>query len=181
MSFIPCENIPDKHAIITITLGELIDGGIFDWENDTTLKWNAYSDEQYKRLCEKFVARFYWREIGIIPVKKWRWEYVRLLNEIMPKYIILYKALDNGADVLAVSDQYGKRRNIYSDYPATMLSSNDNYASNGNDSQYEDITQGDFIAKAEEIKNRYNDIDIMILNECEQLFSYLLALNVNGF
>lgn len=176
-----CECPTDMHAVVTIQLGELIEGGMFDWESDNSLKWDAYSEEQYKRVCQKFVNRFYYREIGVIPVKRWRLEYLRKMNEVMPKYKPFYKALEEGADILAVGDDYGKRRNLYSDFPATMLSGNEDYASNGNDSQYEDVHQGDFMAKASEARERYNDIDVMILEDMESLFSSLMTVNVNGF
>lgn len=180
-SFEPCERIPDFHAIDSIQLGELIQGGLFDWENDESLKWDMYSEAQYKSVCAKFVNRFYYRDLGIVPYKQWALAYVRKMNEIMPKYKPFYKALEEGADLLATSDDYGKSRNIYSDFPATMLSGNEDYAANGNDRQYEDVHQGDFMAKLIEAKERYNDIDVMILDECETLFSCLMTVSVNGF
>ncbi len=180
-SFEPCERRSDWHAVDSIQLGELIEGGLFDWAHDDTLKWDMYSEEQYKSVCTKFVNRFFYREIGIIPYKQWLLAYVRKMNEIMPKYKPFYKAIEEGADILATSDDYGKSRNLYSDYPATMLSGNADYANNGTDRQYEDVHQGDFMAKAIEAQQRYNDIDVMILEECETLFSCLMTVNANGF
>lgn len=172
----------DWHAIISIQLGELIEGGLFDWEKDDSLKWDYYNEEQYKRVCNKFVNRYYYREIGIIPYKEWKQAYIRRLNELMPKYKMLYQALENGVDPLQNNGEYGKSRNIYSDFPQTQLNGiNQDYATNGNDEEYERITTGDFLEKARAIKDNYDDIDVMLLDELEPLFSQLFSVAINGF
>ena len=176
----PYEQHADYHATISVQLCELINAGFVDF-NDKSWRWNAYNEEQRARLCDKITNRFYYREIGILPPGKWKKEFLRILNEIQPKYNVLYDAIDSGSNVLAISDSYGKSRNIYSDYPATQLSGNDDYASNGNDSQREDIVEGDFIAKAKEIQREYDDIDVMMLDDLEALFTCLFSTNVNGF
>ena len=60
------------NAVYTITLGELIDKGVFDWSLDI-LDWSAaaYSAEQYKRVCAYFIERFRFREISIEPFYEW--------------------------------------------------------------------------------------------------------------
>ena len=176
-----CDSVPDFHSVESIQLGELINGGLFDWRNDVGLRWDAYSEEQYERVCTKFVNRFFYREIGIVPYGQWILAYVRKMNEIMPKYKPFYKNIEEGADILATEDTYGKSRDLFSDFPATMLSGNEDYASNGTDRQYENVHQGDFMEKLIEAKERYNDIDVMILEECETLFSCFMTVSVNGF
>ena len=47
--------------------------------------------------------------------------------------------------------------------------------------EHEDIAVGDWIEKANEIRKGYNDVDVMILNELESLFSCLFSVNMNGF
>lgn len=172
--------MPDWHATMTIQLGELIEAGLFDWQNDQTLVWDFYDEEQYKRVCKKIVDRYYYREIGIIPYGQWKTAYMRRMNEIMPKYKQAYAYLASGADIMSESDDYGKSRDVYSDFPATMLGDNQDYASNGTDRQFENIHRGDWIEKTVELKNRYNDIDVLILDEIEPLFSCLISVSING-
>lgn len=178
----------DFHAIETIQLGELIESGLFEWDTDENLIWDYYTAEQYDRVMRKFVNRYFYREIGALPYKKWRLFYVRKMNEIMPKYKILYAALDNGTDPLQDSrvkgDKWGKSRNVFSDFPATQLGDNQDYADNSTDRQYEDmedtVTQGSYLDKALQLQELYNDIDVMILDDCNVLFSSLYSMNMNG-
>lgn len=176
----PWEPTPDWHAAVTIQLGELIQAGLFDWENDKSLVWDYYDEEQYKRVCEKIVNRFFYREIGVLPYGAWKLAYMRKMTEVMPKYKQAYRFLDEGADTMSTADEYGKSRDIFSDFPATMLGDNQDYASTGNDRQHETIYRGDWIEKTEELFNRYNDIDVLILNELEPLFSCLMSVSING-
>lgn len=169
----------DWHAVTSIQLGELIEGGAFDWENDKSLLWDYYNEDQYKRVCQKFVNHFFYREIGIIPFGQWRLAYVRRLNEIMPKYKYIYKALDDGIDYLQDYSEYGKERNVFSNFPATQLGDNQDYADNGTDREYEHIRQSNFFDILEKI-SKISDVDVLILNECETLFSTFLYENVNG-
>lgn len=62
-----------------------------------------------------------------------------------------------------------------------MLGDNQDYASNGRDREYENVAQGDWVDKAMQIAERYNDIDVMILKEIEPLFSCLLTVSMNGY
>lgn len=178
--FEPCESRADWHAVATIQLGELIECGVVDF-SDPSWHWNAYNDEQYTRLCDKITNHYFMRDIGVIPPGLWKREFLRKMNEIMPKYKPLYKALDDGANILQTGDQYGKSRDIFSEFPATMLGDNQDYASNGRDREYENVTQGDWVDKAMQIAERYNDIDVMILKEIEPLFSCLLTVSMNGY
>lgn len=178
--FESCESVSDWHAASTIQLGELIECGVIDF-SDASWRWDAYSDEQYNRVCEKIKNHFFMREIGVIPPGMWKREYLRKMNEIMPKYKPLYAAIDNGANILQTGDQYGKSRDIFSEFPATMLGDNQDYASNGRDREFENVTQGDWVEKAMQISERYNDIDVMIINDLEPLFSCLLTVSMNGY
>lgn len=177
----PYEPRPDFHAVDTITLGELIYEGVIDL-HAADMAFDAYNVEQYERLISKIEARYYWREISIIPIKRWKWEYVRVLNEIMPKYKLLYKRLDDGANPLAEGSAYGKSREIFSEFPQTQLAGNSDYASNGRDREYEDIREGDFVNRAMDFARNYRDVDAMILDELEKLFSPLATVGaINAY
>ena len=174
-------NKPDYHSVNTIQLCELIEGDFFDL---TRSDWDfgpKYSDEQHARLCNKITEHFYYREIALTPPGIWKREFIRTMNEIMPKYMYLYKVLDESPSLLSADSEYYKSRNIYSDFPQTQLNGeNGDYASSGNDLQFERIKQMNIMDLVERLKN-YRDVDLMIIDEIEPLFSCLFTINVNAF
>lgn len=176
--------IPDFHSVQTIELGELILDGVFTWER---INWveAAYSEEQYTRLCKAFEDRYWLREIGITPVGAWmRRLHYKLVYDLMPKYRPLYAQLDSGDyDPLQNGGEYGKRRDIESDFPETLLSGTDeSYASAGKDSEWEIVgREGSLTENAELYADEFRAIDVMILDELEKLFSCLYSTNLNGF
>lgn len=165
----------------SITLGELEEAE-FDPYGDPrwkTLDW--YDDATRQRLEEKISAHYKYRDIGITPPGVWRDEFTRLMGEILPKYKHLYKALATDPDVLAVSDEYGKERDVFSAFPATQLNPvKEDYARNATDKQYEHITQGDFTDQYTKFASLYNDVDVLVINDLEVCFSCLLTVNMNG-
>ena len=184
-NFVPYES-PEYHAVFSIQLCELInmEGGIDfsdeSWDFDS-YKRTENDREQRDRLWMKFEKRFYWREIGILPASRWKWELLRKLNEIMPKYKPAYEALDNGQNILQKYGEYGKSRNVFSEFPQTQLSGlNQDYATNGTDREHEEIYLGDWMEQIARLKN-YNDIDVMILNELETMFSVFSTVSMNGY
>ena len=183
-NFVPCES-PDYHAVFSIQLCELINTNGIDF-SDESWDFDSYERfegdrEQRDRLWMKFEKRFYWREIGILPGSRWKWELLRKLNEIMPKYKPAYEALDNGQNILQKDGEYGKSRNVFSEFPQTQLSGlNQDYASNGTDREHEEIYLGDWMEQIARLKN-YNDIDVMILTELETMFSVFSTVSINGY
>jgi hypothetical protein len=182
----PGEYPRDYHSVVTIQLCELIEGGWVKWLNEDGTPnpdwaWDFYDEEQYSRLCKKFDERFFWDEISMLPPLRWKQQLIRKLNEIMPKYKLLYKALAAGVDPLQETNKYGKSRNIFSEFPETLLNGNSDYVSNGTDREYEDIEQGDWIAKSLQIAKEYNDVDVLILDELESMFSGLYTVSMNGW
>lgn len=163
----------------SITLGELVEDGWIDFTK-AAWKFTQYSDEQYKRLTGKIVNHYWSRELGILPPGQWQREFLRKMEEIMPKYLYLYKKLEGDTDSLNATDEYYKSRNIVSDFPQTQLSGNEDYASMGTDHQYERIHDGTVFDYAERIRN-YDDVDLLIINELECMFSCLLTVNVNAW
>ena len=170
----------DFHSVVTIQLCELAEAGFFDLTREDWDFGPKYSPEQHTQLCRKITDHYWFREIALIPPGIWKREFLRKLNEIMPKYMPLYKALDEGMQ-LGMESEYYKSRNIFSDFPQTSLAGNNqDYASTGNDLEYEKIRQLDPLELAERLE-RYNDVDLAIINELESMFSCLLTVNVNGF
>ena len=174
------EDFRDFHAVVSIQLCELIDAGFFDLTREDWDFGPKYSAEQHVQLCKKITDHYYYREISLIPPGIWKREFLRKLNEIMPKYMILYKVADEGVQ-LGTESEYYKSRNIFSDFPQTSLAGrNQDYASTGNDTEYERIKQLDPIELADRLRT-YNDVDLMIVNELESLFSCMFTVNINGF
>jgi hypothetical protein len=100
------------------------------------------------------------------------------MNEIMPKYLALYKVLDNDPQLLGANSEYYKSRNIFSDYPQTQLGGNSDFASTGNDTEYERIRQLDILDFADRLR-AYRDVDVLIMDEIEDLFSCLISVSIN--
>lgn len=174
------------HGVVTIPLGELIDGGWVKWLNeDDSINedwaWDYYDEAQYRRVCKKINERFFWDEIALLPPIRWKQQLIRKMNEIMPKYKQLYDILAMGYDPLQAYGEYGKSRNIFSEFPETLLNGNSDYVSNGTDREYEIIKQGDWVEKMLSYAKNYNDVDVMLLEEIEPLFSALYTVNANGF
>ena len=169
-------------AVYTVTLGELIDKGIFDWSLDV-LNWSsaAYSTEQYSRVCNYFIERFRFREISIEPFYEWATMLHRkLVYELMPKYKNLYQYLDDDFDPAQVSDKYHKRRTVGSDYPETLLSANADYISNGQDEESEDIERGNLQEAYNSYVTEYQAIDTHLLDELESMFIGLYTVSIDG-
>ena len=173
--------IPENHDVYSITLGELVRSGVFDWNSDI-LNWReaALDDEQYKRVCAYFIERFEFREISIIPFYEWaRRLHFRLVYELMPKYIPLYENI-SGINPYAESDEYGKDRTITSAYPETMLSGNSDYASDGRDNEYEKMKLGNVAERQKQYIDDFRSVDAALCDELENMFTCMYTANVNG-
>lgn len=196
-------------AVYTVTLAELIEIGIFDWSKDY-LAWDtfAYDSAQYERVCQYFIDRFYYREISMEPFKIWANFLTRKIKyELMPKYKILYAEAAKNVSLQGAgnetrtktesesSDNYYKSRDIQSEYPETLLSSNSDYISTGNDTEDERIikrshtenesVQRDapasvFIENTARYAEVFGQIDKQLCDELEVMFVSLYSANING-
>lgn len=178
--------LPDEyHNTMTVYFGDLLDtkGGI-DW---TTPPWDwsaiAYDQEQYQRCCNKIELAYYDREIGVLPPSRWRRHFLKLIYEIMPVLKPLYKLYAKDDTIfLADSDTYAKYRTMFSDFPASQLNHNQDYASNATDHQSETVTTGNIMDMLEKIRNgEYVDLDIILVQHLEPCFSPLYTVNVNNY
>lgn len=173
------DEVDDFHSPATITLGELIRYGVVVWGEPDTM-WDYYDEKQYWRVCEKIEHHYWSRDIGFNNPGEFKRQFVRHMNEIMPKWKLAYKQLDAGVDLMRVGDSYGKSRDVDSDFPATQLNADQSdYASDASDHEYENVTDGDWLSRVKAL-GEYNDIDLEIVNSCEMLFSCLLTVNMNG-
>ena len=169
----------EYHGTYTISLMQLLSDP--DYTAYFTLMWetfDAYDSEQRTRLFNKFRGRFDYREIGLLPVRRWTERLIAKLNEVMPKYKPLYQAIADGATTLNAGSEYHKRRDVHSEFPQTMFASeNQDYASSGTDLEYETVRDYGLLDVAERIR-LYNDVDVMVLNELEPLFVCLKSVTL---
>lgn len=182
--YIPNDTKDEYHQVMSITLGELLVPGGIDWTSEEwSWRESAYDDAQYARCCRKIENRYYDREIGVLPASRWKRHFLRLIDEIMPTLKPLYAAVDGNSGVmLSDMDTWHKMRTVFSDFPATQLAENQDYASNATDNQYETITNGNFMDKIAHIKQGdYVDIDVLLLDHLEECFSPLWTVNLNNY
>ena len=171
--------VPEYHDTMTITLQELLDDPyLYDVVQQRWQTFDAYDEEQRTRLWSKFRARFNWREIGILPIRRWLDRLMGTLNEVMPKYKPIYAAIEAGTTVMTDWDEWHKGRDVYSTFPQTALGgSNQDYASSGNDREHETIRDYGLLDVAQRI-SAYNDVDVMVLDDLERLFTCLVSTTI---
>ncbi len=168
-------NRDERYDYMTITLGEWYEMGFYD-PSDDSWRFDAYDDTQYERLCKKFLDRYYYREVSIPLPAQWKRAYMRKLNEIMPKYKLLYARVEQGVNPLQEGRDRAKSRDIFSDFPETMLSGNSDYASTGTDRESDVMHEGDAADMSGKFASAYNDVDALILNELEHtLFTGIMV------
>lgn len=170
----------DYYNAVTITWGELREGGYIDW-NTPEFSWDYYDEDQRNRLQKLIDGRFWLREISMIPPGAWRISFIQTLNEAMSAAKLMYKALDDSHGALIESDEYHKSRGIDSDFPATLLNgSSGDYASNGRDYEYETIREGRMTEAMNDLQY-FRHPDVYVLDKLEGCFSQLVSVNINGF
>lgn len=75
------------------------------WNNDNKIKaaqehifdfsYPVYNEEQKDRVEKLFIKKYFRREIAYDTFSEWKWYLEEKLNEIMPKYIVLYEREEN--------------------------------------------------------------------------------------
>jgi hypothetical protein len=163
-------------SALSITVGELMDAGM------VTEEWfkgfDSFDNEQASRLWQKFVGRYQFREIGIIPPKRWMLRVIAKLNEVMPKYKPIYQAIADGITTMTDYDEWHKSRDVFSTFPQTALGgANEDYASSGNDREYETVRDYGLLDAGERI-GAYNDVDVMILDDLDILFASVRTTSI---
>jgi len=172
----------DWYSVYTVQLGELVEKGVFDWSLQV-LDWSsaAFDDDQYKRVCDYFMQKYYYREISIEPFLEWaRTLRYKLVYELMPKYKPLYERVkDTALNPFMDSDEYYKERAINSDYPETLLSGNADYISDGKDTEHEKIVEGNIADNTQKWVMQYKDVDQWLVEELESMFISMYTTHVN--
>lgn len=169
----------DYHSPISLTLREIEDAGFIDLNS---FEWNYYDNDQHDRVIAMIKGRYYDCSIGILPVTRWIRMFTNRLNELMSKYRPLYEMRSrDDFDWLASSDEYGKSRHVFSDFPQTLLNGeNQDYASTGDDKEYENRFLGDNMEKYIRYAENIESLDVLIVDGLDSMFSSLIAVNING-
>lgn len=180
-----CFGYSDYYANMTVQLGELIEGGFLDW-SDESWAWEPVKieDDQgnkapdyamRERICTMFNERYFWREISITPPGQWKQRVLYTIrHELVPKYEPMYQLEhDNALLWLADWNEYGKRRDIGSVFPETLLSGNSDYVSDGKDSQFETIHNGDTIDKYNQYIATVKSLDQAFVDELGRFFTLM--------
>lgn len=171
----------DFHAAVTISWGELRDGGVIDWSLPDW-SWSYYDDEQKARLERRMDLRFWYREIGVLPPDAFRRAFLHRLEEAMRIARLMYDALKASSGILVGEDTFHKSRDVASDFPATLLNgSSQDYASNAVDREYETVRERGLAESVGELLDRYRDPDDYIIDRLEVCFSQLVSVSVDGF
>ena len=115
--FVPVQgdDFRDAHAVVSVMLCELADAKFFDLTREDWDFGPKFSPEQHAQLCKKITAHYWFREIALVPPGVWKQEFLRKMNEIMPKYMPWYKTLADGV-ILGSESEYYKSRNIFRKY-----------------------------------------------------------------
>lgn len=169
----------DWNSVMSISLGELIDTGYIDFSTPA-YDFDSYSDEQRNAFWNKFEARFRYKDISMVPPERWRRRLISILNEWMPRLKPLYAALESGQNPMQTGDEYHKRREIRSEFPQTMLSGREDYASSGFDVESETVRTDDFIGTSRRLATEYRDPDSILLDACERVFSQIYSTHINA-
>lgn len=172
-------HMQEFHGTYTVSVMQLLaDDGYAAYFADKWAAFDAYDEDQRARLLVKFRGRYDYREIGLLPVRRWTERLFAKLNEVMPKYKPIYQAIADGVTPLNAGSEYHKRRDIRSDFPQTLFASeNQDYASSGSDLEYETIRDYSLLDAGERLP-LYNDVDVMVLNELEPLFVCLKSVTL---
>ena len=169
----------DFHAVVTISLGELLHEGVIVWDEPEML-WDYYNKEQFWRVTKAVEERYWDRELGVLPIASWKRRYVGRMNELMRKLRLAYAKLD-GANLMQTSDAFSKNRSVGSAFPATQLKpSTQDYASDAADFEGETVTEGNYIEQAK-LLDAYDDLDKQLVDYLDPLFSSLFTVNSNAF
>lgn len=165
------------YAAYSITLNELMAADLVD-PREWAFDW---PDERRERVLEKFVARFGYREIGILPPQRWEDETKRKMTEVMSKYDPVYRALESGQTITDTDGYIERHKEISSDFPQSMLDGrNADYARDGKSYQTERVGRGSLLTQLAEMDaSGYKDVDTKFLDDIETCFSCLLSVSMN--
>lgn len=170
----------DWHSKNTIIFGSLIEDG-WDWGGND---WKAYnvSPEAMAlvrpRINEKIEDRFFYRELGRLPISAFKRGLKSRIQDAVSKYGWVYEEAFKGLDFSAGEIEKLKQRETRSDYPQSLLQVEEkDYLTWGEDQQYEKIITKNNLPLLMEFYRTMAEPDAKILEDIEICFSQLLSFN----
>lgn len=174
----PIYNVNQWHDVYTLQLGECIEAGIVDFSSEE-YNFNSYDADQRKRVYDLITNKYYFFELGIMPVKVWRIELINTLNLEMLQVRRLYEMIAAGYDPLNSESEWYKSRHVFSDFPQTRLSSkNQDYASTANDKEYELIRTGDELERYIKYAKDWKHPDNILVDAVKTCFYGLVTCTI---
>ncbi|MBR2647642.1 MAG: hypothetical protein IKD55_02300 [Sediminibacterium sp.] len=177
----PIENVNEWHDYFTLQLGECIEDGIIDFSLPD-YDFDSFDNAQRNRVYDLITQKYYYFELGIMPVKVWQNELLNTLNLEMLQLKPLYQAIKDGYDLFTSESEWYKGRHVFSDFPQTRLSSqNQDYASTANDNEHEIIRTGDMLDRYIDYVARWKHPDSILVDAVKTCFCGLVSVSLNVY
>lgn len=96
--------------------------------------WNTYNPNHKQELCKKILKHYYLSEIGFETVGLWKLNLNEMLSEIMPKYNIMYQALEAVNNKIFNNVETTETRELTGKQSTTANSSNTSESASKTDS-----------------------------------------------
>lgn len=125
------ERLPKSNSLVTITLKDLIDGGFCPF--DPVDKYPIWSEDHRAELEKKIIEHYYMRQIGFETAGRFKFELNKLMREIMPRYIKIWKTTQY---------QYNPIENYNMREGSTDITENTGKDDHTNKSRYSDTPMG---------------------------------------
>lgn len=125
------QTIPTSNSLVTITLYELLKGGftLFDKEDIYPIWDEGHREELEKKITEHYL----FRQIGFETPGRFKFELNKLMREIMPRYIKIWKTTQY---------KYNPIENYNMEEGSTDTAKTDSTESHDATSKYSDTPQG---------------------------------------
>jgi len=137
-------SFPSGNSLVTITLCELLEGGfcLFDPED----KYPIWDENHRAELEKKIIEHYMYRQIGFETPARFKFELNKLMREIMPNYIKIWKTtqykynpienynMREGSTDIAehASDDQHQSTSRFSDTPQGSIDNIDKYITTAN-------------------------------------------------
>lgn len=171
----------DWHSKNTIIWGALLEDPFYDWGRD---EWTCYllTDEELAvirpRLNKKIEDRYRYRELGVLPPRRFMDNLVRNINDAMATHGLVYKELIKGLDITNNGSELVKQRDVNSNFPQSQLSPTaQDYASSSVERGKETTNSGNQIKAIETFGKVFNEPDAAVLDWISVCFSNYISSN----
>jgi hypothetical protein len=164
----------DWHSKNTLIFASLLDDE-YDWGQD---EWTCYlltEDELAiirPRINKKIEDEFRYRELGSLPIRRFRDNLVRNINHAMAAQAPLYKETIKGIDITNNGTVLVKERDVHSNFPQSQLApTTEDYATSSIEKGQETTNSGNQIKAIDAFNKAFNEPDAAVLDYISVCFS----------